>query len=75
LNKLESSSPKDNFGFLVLEKKSLKKNSVYFYSFTIISPLEKGYPLLLKALKSSPSKDDLCQVWLKSAQWFWRKRL
>jgi hypothetical protein len=37
--------------------------------------LERGYPLPLKKLKSSPSKDDLCQVWLKLAQWFWRKRL
>jgi hypothetical protein len=36
--------------------------------------LEKGYPLPLKTLESSPSKDDLCQVWLKLAQWFWSKR-
>jgi hypothetical protein len=22
----------------------------------------------------TPPKDDLCKVWLKMAQWFWRKR-
>jgi hypothetical protein len=37
--------------------------------------LEKGYTLLLKKLESSPSKDNLCQVWLKLAQWFWRRFL
>jgi hypothetical protein len=35
-------------------------------------PLDKGLPLHLKNLKSPPPKDDLCQVWLKLAQWFWR---
>jgi hypothetical protein len=37
-------------------------------------PLEKGYPLGLKKLESPLPKDDLCQVWLKLAQWFWRGR-
>jgi hypothetical protein len=32
------------------------------------------YPLPLKILESSPSKDDLCQVWLKLVQGFWKKR-
>jgi hypothetical protein len=36
--------------------------------------LEKGYPLHLNKLESSPYKDDWCQVWLKLAQWFWRRR-
>jgi hypothetical protein len=36
--------------------------------------LEKGYPLPLNKLESSSPKDDLCQVWLKLAQWFWRRR-
>jgi hypothetical protein len=35
--------------------------------------LEKGYPLLLNKLESPSPKDDLCQVWLKLAQWFWRR--
>jgi hypothetical protein len=34
--------------------------------------MERGYPL--KTLESYLSKDDLCQVWLKLAKWFWRKR-
>jgi hypothetical protein len=47
---------------------------VHFYSFPIISPLEKGYPLPLNKPESPSPKDDLCQVWLKLAQWFWRRR-
>jgi hypothetical protein len=38
-------------------------------------PLEKGYPLRLNKLKSPTTKDDLRQVWLKLAQWFWRRFL
>ena len=37
-------------------------------------PLEKGGTLHLKKLKSPLPKDALCQVWLKLAQWFWRRR-
>jgi hypothetical protein len=54
-------------------RRFLKKISVYFYSFVIISPLEKGNPLHLNNLESPLPKDDLCQVWLKLAQWFWRR--
>ena len=36
--------------------------------------LEKGRALHLIKLKSSLPKDGLCQVWLKLAQWFWRRR-
>jgi hypothetical protein len=36
--------------------------------------LEKGYPLYLNKLESPLPKDDLCQFWLKLAQWFWRRR-
>jgi hypothetical protein len=28
----------------------------------------------LNKSESPPSKDDLCQVWLKLTQWFWRRR-
>jgi hypothetical protein len=45
-----------------------------FLLFCYYLPLERGYPLPLKTLESSPSKDNLCQVWLKLAEWFWRKR-
>jgi hypothetical protein len=36
--------------------------------------LEKGYPLCLNKLESPLPKYDLCQDWLKLAQWFWRRR-
>jgi hypothetical protein len=36
--------------------------------------LEKSYLVHLKKLESPFPKDDLCQVWLKLAQWFWRLR-
>ena len=36
-------------------------------------PLDKGVSLHLHNLKSPPPKDALCQVWLKLAQWFWRR--
>jgi hypothetical protein len=48
-----------------------KKFSVYFYSFVIYLPLEKGNPLHLNNLESPPPKDDLGQVLLQLAKWFW----
>jgi hypothetical protein len=35
--------------------------------------LEKDYPLPLNKLEFPSNKDDLCQVWLKLVQWFWRR--
>jgi hypothetical protein len=58
-------------GLLVLEK-ILKIFSV-FLLFCYYLPLGKGIPLYLKNLESPPPKDDLCQVWSKLAQWFWRR--
>jgi hypothetical protein len=47
---------------------------VYFYSFAIISPCRMVIPFIWKKLETPSSpKDDLRQVWLKLAQWFWRK--
>ena len=37
-------------------------------------PLEKGGALHLNKLESPLPKDALCYVWLKLAQWFWRRR-
>jgi hypothetical protein len=34
--------------------------------------LERGNPLYLNKLGIIHPKDDLWQVWLKLAQWFWR---
>jgi hypothetical protein len=59
-------------GLLVLEKKIFKNFSV-FLLFCDYLPLEKGNPLPLKNLESPPPNDDLSQVWLKLAQWFWRR--
>ena len=36
--------------------------------------LEKDRALHLNKLKSPSPKDALCQIWLKLAQWFWRRR-
>jgi hypothetical protein len=38
------------------------------------SPLGKDVPLHLYNLELYTPKDDLCQVRLKLAQWFWRRR-
>jgi hypothetical protein len=44
-----------------------------FLLFCDYLPLEKGKPLNFNNLESPPPKDDLCQVWLKFAKWFWRR--
>jgi hypothetical protein len=64
-----------DFGLLVLEKKIFKKNFSAFSLFRYYLPLEKGYPLPLNKLEFPLPKNDLCQVWLKLAQWFWRRFL
>jgi hypothetical protein len=69
LNKLESSSPKDNLYQVWLNLACwfwrtgffLKMFSV-FLLFRSYLPLEKGNPLRLNKLKSPTPKDDLCQV-------------
>ena len=37
-------------------------------------PLEKGGAPHLNKLESPSPRDTLCQVWLKLAQWIWRRR-
>jgi hypothetical protein len=49
------------------------KNFSVFLLFHYNLPLEKGYPLSLNKFESPSPKDNLCQVWLKLAQWFWRR--
>jgi hypothetical protein len=60
-------------GLLVLEKKIFFKNFSVFLLFRDYLSLEKDNPLHLKNLESPSPKDDLCQVWLKLTQWFWRR--
>ena len=47
---------------------------MYFLYFVIISPWKRGRALHFNKLKSSSPKDAFCQVRLKLAQWFWRRR-
>ena len=49
----------------------LNRNSLFRYYL----PLEKGVDRNLNKLESPPPKDAFYQVWLKLAQWFWRRRL
>ena len=60
-------------GSVVLKKKILKFVNVisllpYYF------PFEKGVALYLNKLESPSQKDALCQVWLKLAVWFLRRR-
>jgi hypothetical protein len=62
------------FGLLVPEKKISKKKKIQCILLVCYYlPLERGNPLHLDKLESPLHKDDLCKVWLKLAQWFWRR--
>ena len=52
-------------------EQDFKKVSI-FLLFRYYLPLERDNPLHLNKLEFPSSKDDLCQVWLKLACWFWR---
>jgi hypothetical protein len=62
-----------DFGLLVLEKKILKKFQCIF-TLSLLSPLGKGLSHSFKKFEYPSPKDNLCQVWLELAQWFWRRR-
>ena len=62
-------------GPVVLEKKILKFCKCVFSLFHNYVLLEKGGALHLNKPKFPSPKDALCQVWLKMAQWFWRRFL
>jgi hypothetical protein len=79
LNKLEFPSFKDNvykvwlnLGSWFWRRRFLRIFSV-FLLFRYYLPLERGNPLHLNKLEFPSPKDDLCQVWLKLAQRFWRR--
>ena len=80
LNKLEFPSPKDDLYQVWLKlaqwfwRRRFLKNFSVFLLFRYYLPLEKGVALHLNKLESPCPKDDLCQVWLKLAQWFWRSQ-
>ena len=80
LNKLESPLRKDALCqvWLKLAQGFLRKRFLKFINvfslFRNYLPLKKGMALHLNKLESTSPKDTLCQVWLKLALWFWRKR-
>ena len=45
-----------------------------FLLFRYYLPLEMGWALHLNKHESPSPKDAPCQVWLKLAEWFWRRR-
>jgi hypothetical protein len=57
-------------GPVVLEKKIFKWPHPIF---TIISPFEEDLTLYLNKLEFPSPKDNLYQVWLNLAGWFWRR--
>ena len=78
LNKLESPSPKDALCqvWLKLAQRFWRRFFNFDNVFSLFHnylPLEKERALHLNKLESSSPKDALCQVWLKLAQWFWRR--
>jgi hypothetical protein len=51
-------------------EEDFEKFSVHFHSFAIISSWKKA----LNKFEFPSPKDNLCQVLLKLATWFWRRR-
>ena len=80
LNKLESPSPKDALCQVWLQMAHWFWRRRFFNFVNVFSllcnylPLEKGRALHLNKFESPSSKDALCKVWLKLAQWVWRRR-
>ena len=79
LNKLESPSPKDALCqvWLKLAQWFWRRRFLNFIKvfslFRNYLPLERGSALHLNKLDSPSPKDAFCKVWLKLAQWFWRR--
>ena len=78
--KLESPSPKDALCQVWLKLAQWFWRRFFFNFVNVFSlfpnylPLGKGGALHLNKLDSPLPKDALCQVWLKLAKWFWRRR-
>ena len=60
-------------GLVVLEKRFLNLVDV-FLLFHNYLPFKKGMVFHLNKLEFPSPRDTLCQVWLKLALWFWRRR-
>ena len=62
-----------NFGWNWLMVLKIFKVCPCIFDILLSFPFEKGVALHLNKLKPPSPKDALCQVWLKLAQWFWRR--
>ena len=58
----------------VVQEENFEFRECTFAIFVIISHYKKAWPFYLNKLKSSLPRDAFCQVWLKLAQWFFRRR-
>jgi hypothetical protein len=63
-----------NFGPLVLEKK-IFENFQCIFTLLLLYPLGEKLSPSFEQFESPSPKDDLCQVWLNLAKWFWRRFL
>ena len=81
LNKHKSSIPTDAFCQVWLKLAQWFYSRRFFnfcqciFTISLLSPLKKRRSTSFKKLESPSPKGDLCLVWLKLAQWFWRRRL
>ena len=57
----------------VVLKKTLNDPTPFLHFWDYL-PFEEDLALYLNNLEFPLPKDDLCQVWLKMACWFWRRR-
>jgi hypothetical protein len=78
LNKLESPTTKGNLYQLWIwladsEEKIFLLNFQCMFNLLLLSALGEYVPLHLNKLEFPYPKGDLCQVWLKLAQWFWKR--
>ena len=82
MNKFESPSPNGcivpslvEIGPMVLEKFFLI-SSMYFSYFVIISHWKRVWSfIIIQKMKPPSTKNTFCSVWLKSAPWFWKKKM
>ena len=82
LNKIKFSSPKDEWCHVwsklakwFWRRSILLFRQCFFSIFCNFFLMEKDRTLHLNKLESPSPRDALCQVWLKFAQWFCRRRL
>ena len=75
LNRIASIWPKFALNWPSCSGEKDCSNSATYFHYFELSPLGKGGTVHLNKLEFTSSKNDLCQVRLKFAQWFWRRRI